>query len=143
MGTLNIELKGQDGSHNFPEVRPPKKHRYWSKWEPYLEQVANHTARAYGYPALEIWRANLVKLPAGKEIGRHRDRFPGLMFPHRVHLALQSGVGTDFASSNYQTGDLFELNNIELHWVNNASPVDRIHLILDMYPNCDGDSEVM
>merc|ERR1712211_109793 len=106
--THNIELKGQDGVHNFPEVLPPTKHREWSRWEPYLLQLAEHTAKMYGYPALEIWRANLVRLPAGEIISRHRDRFPGLMFPHRMHLALQSALGTEFASSNYRTGDLFE-----------------------------------
>jgi hypothetical protein len=43
------------------------------------------------------------------------------------------GVGED--SVPMQEGECWEINNSRTHWVENNSPVDRVHLLVDIMPN--------
>jgi hypothetical protein len=90
----------------------------------------------YGYRDIEMIRLILVRLKAGKAVLRHRDRGPGLLMSHRIHLPVFSEPGVTFQDEHLGPGKLFELHNGKLHYVNNTTPQDRVHLIMDLYPMC-------
>jgi|TARA_B100000085_G_scaffold226527_1_gene212232 hypothetical protein len=80
----------------------------------------------------------LAKMPPKWNIQKHRDSGLSLMSVHRTHIPITTNklikfmVGTD--TNNLKEGEVWEINNAELHAVNNESDKDRIHLIVDYYP---------
>merc|ERR1719235_3050418 len=101
------------------------------------EPLVDRAAYEYGYANLTVLRLLLVRLNAGGVISTHTDRGPGLLMSHRVHFPIISDAGVAFSGEHFGPGKLFELHNGKEHSVNNTSPRERVHLILDMYPKCE------
>jgi hypothetical protein len=91
----------------------------------------------------ECIRVFLAQLRPFKNIGRHVDCNDTLTKVHRCHLPILTnnnvifGIGN--ADFNLKEGILYEVNNIDPHYVNNNSNENRVHLIMDILPfkyNC-------
>jgi aspartyl/asparaginyl beta-hydroxylase (cupin superfamily) len=86
-------------------------------------------------------RANvlLIKLTANENIPLHEDSGDYLMLSRRNHIPIITagdvvfGVGSERV--NMQPGECWEINNYRLHWVDNNSDIDRVHLLIDIMPN--------
>jgi hypothetical protein len=86
-------------------------------------------------------RANvlIIKLKAKESIPMHEDSGDYLMLSRRNHIPVITtgdvvfGVGSERV--NMQQGECWEINNYRLHWVDNDSEIDRVHLLIDIMPN--------
>ena len=86
-------------------------------------------------------RANvlLIKLAAKENIPLHEDSGDYLLLSRRNHIPIITtgdvvfGVGSERVSM--QAGECWEINNYRLHWVDNDSDIDRVHLLIDIMPN--------
>ena len=86
-------------------------------------------------------RANvlLIKLKAKENIPMHEDSGDYLMLSRRNHIPIITtgdvvfGVGSERVKM--QQGECWEINNYRLHWVDNDSEIDRVHLLIDIMPN--------
>jgi hypothetical protein len=81
----------------------------------------------------------LIKLKAGQDIAHHQDSGDYLMLSRRNHIPVVTsdsvffGVGDDKVKMG--TGECWEINNSRIHYVNNGSKIDRVHLLIDIMPN--------
>jgi hypothetical protein len=81
----------------------------------------------------------LIKLTAKENIPIHEDSGDYLMLTRRNHIPIITtgdvvfGVGGDRVSM--QPGECWEINNYRLHWVDNNSDIDRVHLLIDIMPH--------
>lgn len=81
----------------------------------------------------------LIKLKAKQNIAIHHDSGDYLMLSRRNHIPVVTsddvffGVGAD--KVNMKAGECWEINNSRLHFVDNNSDIDRIHLLIDIMPN--------
>ena len=110
---------------------------YFAGWEPLREAFAPIAATIAGFfpqPG-RVLNAQIALLPPGEGIARHNDRGPTLVATHRVHVPLVThpDVRFEVESTNYalEVGIAYELDNMRQHEVMNASPIDRVHLIVD------------
>jgi hypothetical protein len=84
----------------------------------------------------------LIKLPAGKSIGRHRDANPiGDRFNrcHRIHIPIKTNdkcfFEIDGEIKNMKKDEVWEISNLKkLHSVSNKGDTDRIHILIDWDP---------
>jgi len=116
---------------------------HWMEWESIVRPVVELFCEQYGYryEDVDIWKAMLARLPAGKDITQHRDINPLLAFAHRIHWCVSSEEGTTtrigseyFTEKDLPQGTVFQFNNVMNHDVSNKGSVDRIHLVLDIVP---------
>lgn len=81
--------------------------------------------------------AQLALLGPGGSIPEHADYGPVLEITHRVHVPLETHPDVRFIvegeAVKLEVGQAYELDNMRLHSVYNASPYRRIHLIVDHY----------
>lgn len=83
--------------------------------------------------------AMIVKLLSDSDIDPHQDDTEYLGLTRRHHIPLQTNnnvffnVGTE--KINMKVGECWEINNSKVHFVENNSNEDRIHLIVDIMPN--------
>lgn len=81
----------------------------------------------------------LIKLKAKENIAVHHDSGDYLMLSRRNHIPIVTsddvffGVGEE--KVNMQAGECWEINNSRLHYVDNNSDIDRVHLLIDIMPN--------
>lgn len=80
----------------------------------------------------------LIKLLSNSEIRRHTDAGHYLMSAKRHHIPVVTSNNTVFGVGdeeiNMAVGECWEINNSKIHYVNNYSEVDRIHLLIDIVP---------
>jgi hypothetical protein len=80
-------------------------------------------------------RVLLVKLKKESKITPHVDSGDGLVFCKRTHIAVITNPDVIFTvggeSKNMRKGEIWEINNQNVHSVDNNSNHDRIHLIID------------
>ena len=89
--------------------------------------------------AERIGRVMITKLAPGKGIKPHID-FIGendyCSYYDRFHIAIQSASGMQFYADpetvEMHTGECWWFNNKALHWVQNHSDIDRIHMVIDL-----------
>ncbi len=85
-----------------------------------------------------VVRALLVRLKAGGVIDTHVDSGYTLMSARRVHVPVVSNGAVVFTVGQEPCvmgeGELWEINNARPHGVENTSPHDRVHLIVDWMP---------
>lgn len=131
----------EDFRHSNPTLQPEYK-----ALAPELELIystirahfdADETARDLqikngdGYPI----RTLLTRLSPGGEIMSHMDRNFSLTHCHRVHIPIQTHPDAVFTvgdeTIHLPEGEAWEINNRRMHSVLNASPLPRIHLIID------------
>lgn len=90
-----------------------------------------------------IVRAVLVKLPAGNSIKSHVDTGGSYSLSHRIHIPLicesdKVEYIVDQEHRFFEIGQMFELNNMRTHAVNNSGSIDRTNLLFD-FAKYDGD----
>ena len=80
-------------------------------------------------------RAIIVRLLPGGVITPHTDNGHSLSRCHRVHVPLVTSDQTSFMVGDelkhMEVGDIWEINNRNVHAVKNESDISRIHLIMD------------
>lgn len=82
----------------------------------------------------------LLKLAAGSSIRRHRDYYLGPEDGEvRLHVPVRTHADVEFVLDDERVpmaeGELWFLNFNHYHSVDNRSPVDRIHLVIDCVVN--------
>jgi hypothetical protein len=111
--------------------------RYFAGWPPLRESFSTVAARlASFYPVPgRVLNAQIALLPPGAVIPEHRDAGPTLEVTHRVHVPLVTHADVVFSVEDEHLtlaeGQAYELDNMRRHAVENQSPIDRIHLIVD------------
>ncbi len=82
-----------------------------------------------------IIRFEIVKMPAQTKIPPHQDKTPSLIEHSRIHIPIKTSDNVFFKinneEKNLKEGEVWEINNIDVHSVRNDSDIDRIHLIMD------------
>jgi hypothetical protein len=85
-----------------------------------------------------IVKAMFAKLLPKKLIPSHVDRAAALQYAHRYHWVISSDKSVQFTinkkSMHWSTHQIYELNNVLSHSVNNPSNMERIHFIMDIMP---------
>lgn len=113
--------------------------RRMAGWEPLHEAFAPVCDQMIRFfrPGGEVLNAQIALLNPGSSIPRHFDRGPVLEACHRIHVPLETHEEVVFEvdgdNVSLAVGQAYELDNIRWHSVFNASPVRRIHLIVDYY----------
>ena len=109
-----------------------------------LQPVVDYIAKYYQDNGFVV-RLLFAKLLAGGKIPKHTDAGYSLLNCHRVHIPIITNDKVIFSvggeERKMQVGELCEINNGTVHTVENRGDEDRIHLIVDWMPNCDGRSE--
>lgn len=80
-------------------------------------------------------RMMFARLVPGGVIAPHMDRSFSLTHAHRIHIPLVTHDGVRFLIDGRRQvmaeGEIWEINNRRAHQVENASPIHRIHMIVD------------
>lgn len=86
--------------------------------------------------ATRLGRVIITRLPPGKEIVPHEDQGAPATYFERFQIAIQSMPGALFTigdeTVNFQSGDVYWINNNVTHGVVNNSKDDRIALVVDL-----------
>jgi len=87
----------------------------------------------------KVGRVMITKLLAGGNIEPHRDGGDYLNVVRRHHIPIVTSKEVlffvDDRGVNMRQGELWEINNMMTHKVQNPSITDRIHLMIDIVPN--------
>ena len=87
----------------------------------------------------KVAKCLFIKLPIGKVVYEHCDSGDYFNAVRRHHIAIQTNPDTFFRidgeKKNMLIGDCWEINNMKLHFVENNGDTDRIHLLIDIFPN--------
>lgn len=87
----------------------------------------------------KIVRCEVINMSANSRIRDHKDRSDVLYYSRRFHIPLKTNSLCFFTVNNETVnmleGNLYEINNIKWHNVENKSSENRIHLIIDVMPN--------
>jgi hypothetical protein len=109
----------------------------WEEWRPLLEPVLAQASAAYGYARGVFPRVMLARMAPGGIIQPHRDNMPAALWPHKVHVPLQTNPKVGFyvepKTYHFARGQVVEVNNLGVHAVRNDGDTDRIHLIFEYY----------
>ena len=130
--TQSIQLLGDDMSHT-----PPQKTRYFdllaADVAPIIERLKDH----FGNQGVFI-RVLIARLNGQSEIKPHVDKGYSLINCNRVHVPLFTNDQVQFSvggeSRTLNEGEVWEINNADVHAVTNASNSPRVHLIIDWTP---------
>lgn len=130
--TQSIQLLGDDMSHT-----PPQKTRYFdllaADVAPIIERLKGH----FGHKGVFI-RVLIARLNAQSQIKPHVDKGYSLINCNRVHVPLFTNDQVQFSvggeSRILNEGEVWEINNADVHAVTNASNSHRVHLIIDWTP---------
>ena len=130
--TQSIQLLGDDMSHT-----PPQKTRYFdllaADVAPIIERLKGHFGREGVFIRMLIARLN-----AQSEIKPHVDKGYSLINCNRIHIPLFTNDQVQFSvggeSRTLNEGEVWEINNADVHAVTNASNSPRVHLIIDWTP---------
>jgi hypothetical protein len=131
--TQSIQLLADDMSHT-----PPVKTAFYERFAADLEPVLAMLADRYGPGGIFI-RVLLARLNANSEIKPHVDKGYSLINCNRIHIPLITNDGVSFSvggvSQSLREGEVWEINNADVHAVANASAHARVHLIVDWTPS--------
>lgn len=109
----------------------------WPQWRALLAPVLAQGVREYGYGRGVFPRVMLARMPSGGVIHPHVDANPAAKWPHKIHVPLQTNdrVVCHFGGKDHRfaEGTAVEVDNLGPHWVRNAGPAPRIHLIFEYY----------
>ncbi|MEM9870585.1 MAG: aspartyl/asparaginyl beta-hydroxylase domain-containing protein [Pseudomonadota bacterium] len=113
------ESRWTTGSVNFPVARA------------FLEDVSVELDA-------DLSRAKIVCLPAGKKVYPHIDRGEYYRFRGRYHFVLKSSAGSWLKAGDEEVrmheGELWWLDNDQMHEAFNDGDQDRVHIIFDLLP---------
>lgn len=86
-----------------------------------------------------VIRSELVKMFANSQIKKHVDGGNSLYTGRRIHIPIITNKDVFFTVLNNKINmiesNAYEINNAMPHAVENNSNFDRIHLIIDVWPN--------
>lgn len=130
--TQSIQLLGDDMSHTLPQ-----KTRYFdllaADVAPIIERLKDH----FGHQGVFL-RVLIARLNAHSEIKPHVDKGYSLINCNRVHIPLFTNDQVQFSvggeARTLKEGEVWEINNADVHAVTNASDSPRVHLIIDWTP---------
>ncbi|MGD9584443.1 MAG: aspartyl/asparaginyl beta-hydroxylase domain-containing protein [Lysobacterales bacterium] len=123
-------------SDNFKHL-PPTWFPAFSRFESVLQPVLNVIAGFYGGDGA-VLRVLLVRLSGGEAIDPHVDEGMSLLHCHRIHVPIITHPEVSFCvggeKRHLAAGEIWEINNATVHYVENFSAHDRVHLIVDWAP---------
>jgi hypothetical protein len=109
----------------------------WESWKEKIMPVLEAAVAPYGYSNGNFSRIMLAKLRAGGNIKAHKDGNAAATFPHKIHIPIQTNAKVSFfvnpKSYHFKTGNVYEVNNLAAHYVENLGEQDRIHLIFEYF----------
>lgn len=130
--TQSIQLLGDDMSHT-----PPQKTRYFDLLAPDVAPIIERLKGYFGHKGIFV-RVLIARLNAQSEIKPHVDKGYSLINCNRVHVPLFTNDQVQFSvggeSRTLNEGEVWEINNADVHAVSNASDSPRVHLIIDWTP---------
>jgi hypothetical protein len=101
-----------------------------------VNQLIDRAVRPH-FPHCDPARVQLAELPPGCVIEPHTDRYI-LTMMHRLHIPLVTDEHVRFIideqTYSLKAGNLYELNNVVVHSVENIGRMNRVHLLIDMLP---------
>lgn len=110
-----------------------KHEKYYNIFEIALRGCCNFLTEKYQG---EVFKILLVNLQPNASIEPHVDSGFSLEQTHRVHLPIVTNEQVFFTVDNHtinmKAGELYEINNLLLHSVENRSSLNRIHIIIDI-----------
>lgn len=131
--TRSLILVSDEFKH-LPPTRFPIFDRFEQELKPIFETISDF----YGGDGI-ILRALLVKLTEGGVIDPHFDEGMSLLHSHRVHIPIITHEQVKFCvggeKRHLAAGEIWEINNATVHYVENFSHHDRVHLIVDWAPS--------
>ena len=123
---------------SLSENRIGKKREHYTTYNLscFSRNLKNNLNNFYGKG--DIVRIIITKLKAKKQIDPHIDSGIGLELSKRVHIPIITNKNVFFyvgsEEKNMKRGEMWEINNQKLHYVKNESGEDRVHLIVDYFP---------
>ena len=109
----------------------------WEAWKPLVEPILRAATADYGYDRLAFPRVMIARTAAGGVIHPHKDQNPAAAWPHKIHVPLKTSEDVVFTIGgtpyHFPEGEAVEVNNLEVHSVENRGTEDRIHLIFECY----------
>ena len=111
--------------------------------EPIIVKIKAYYNKSLKYKRLRkkhgdgyVIRVNFVKLDAsGGDIAPHVDNLFTLSHAHRIHIPIITNDGVLFTIGNevknLKEGEIWEINNREMHSVLNEGKDSRVHMIID------------
>jgi hypothetical protein len=117
---------------------PTKHEKYFSLGcDTLLGPLIKQIAVRYSEPGFII-RAVIVRLSSKSTINRHVDGGPMFANAHRIHVPIETNDKAVFMVGDetltMKQGEMWEINNMREHFVENGGDVGRIHLIIDWAP---------
>jgi hypothetical protein len=123
---------------DLPKDQPTKHEKYFSLGcETLLAPLIEQIAMRYSEPGFLI-RAVIVRLSSKGTINRHVDIGPMFTNAHRIHVPIETNDKALFMVGDetliMKQGEMWEINNLREHYVDNGGDEGRIHLIMDWAP---------
>lgn len=130
--TQSIQLLADDMSHT-----QPTKTAFYDRFAAEIEPILEVLAQRYGADGVFI-RVLLARLRGKSQIKPHVDKGYSLINCNRIHIPIITNDGVRFSvggeSKSLSEGEIWEINNADVHAVINTSEEARIHLIVDWTP---------
>ena len=86
-----------------------------------------------------VYNIQFSLMPPGKKIASHYDTGLDFSLSHRIHLPITTNSDVRFYIEDclfkFKQGQLVEINNKKIHYVENDSEISRVHLIVDYIPS--------
>ena len=132
----------RDFRHINPTIHP-RYELYREDIEPIVKKIDAYYNQKLTYKRLKkkngngyVIRINLVKLDAsGGDIEAHVDNVFTLSHSHRIHIPIITNDKVGFSIGdevkNLKPGEIWEINNREMHSVLNDGDNYRVHMIID------------
>jgi hypothetical protein len=137
MHTKTVPILWDYESLSYLKVGQERKYFSWFKGTDFFKNLNKKLFEFYGDGT--ILRILLTKLESKKSIMPHKDGGESLLVPNRIHIPIitndQVFFSVDDEVKNMKIGEMWEFNNSKIHFVNNFSNEDRVHLIADYYKN--------
>ncbi|MDJ0624843.1 MAG: aspartyl/asparaginyl beta-hydroxylase domain-containing protein [Candidatus Caenarcaniphilales bacterium] len=106
------------------------------EWNPLLQDLYEKLKYFYKYDELNILALMFARMKPQTRIPLHQDRGPRFSQSHRIHVPIKTQKGVHFFLGGddlfLQEGVIYEINNLLMHGVYNASNEARVHLIMDV-----------
>jgi hypothetical protein len=89
-------------------------------------------------------RVLLINLSANKDVSEHTDKGDYLSTVRRFHIPIITNDLVSYTVNgeriNMKQGECWEINNLKSHSVLNDSSIDRVHLLIDIFPGINKNS---
>tara|TARA_R100000988_G_scaffold101223_1_gene73664 strand:- start:1389 stop:1934 length:546 start_codon:yes stop_codon:yes gene_type:complete len=101
-----------------------------------LDELYAKAAEILGFSKYIVPTSLFVKLPAGKQVYKHKDSFEIFKYINRIHVPIITNAECLFTigeeTKSVEKGKATQIDNMAWHSVENKSSVDRVHLIFDI-----------